>query len=121
MKEICDIHIQRLTNGAHFTFVGNMLARAEADSAVMGKAQELVNNLKTAVTAEDDALKISQKSLITDDITKADAERDVLYAGYKKAVEGFRSIPIEDMAKAAKVLAQHIKDYKINTLSLIHI
>ena len=115
MKEIYDINIQRMNNGAHFTFVSNILARAEADTAVKEKASELVSNFKTAVSAEDEALKISQKSLLTDDITKADSDRDALYAGYKKAVEAFLAMPIADMAQAAKVLAQHIKDYKINT------
>ena len=115
MKEIYDINIQRMNNGAHFTFVSNILARAEADTAVKGKASELVSNFKTAVNAEDEALKISQKSLLTDDIAKADIDRDTLYAGYKKAVEAFLAMPIADMAQAAKVLAQHIKDYKINT------
>ena len=115
MKEIYDINIQRMNNGAHFTFVSNILARAEADTAVKGKASELVSNFKIAVAAEDEALKISQKSLLTDDITKADSDRDALYAGYKKAVEAFLAMPIADMAQAAKVLAQHIKDYKINT------
>ena len=115
MKEIYDINIQRMNNGAHFTFVSNILARAEADTAVKGKASELVSNFKVAVAAEDEALKISQKSLLTDDIAKADSDRDALYAGYKKAVEGFLAMPIADMAQAAKVLAQHIKDYKINT------
>ena len=115
MKEIYDINIQRMNNGAHFTFVSNILARAEADTAVKGKASELVSNFKVAVAAEDEALKISQKSLLTDDIAKADNERDALYAGYKKAVEAFLAMPIADMAQAAKVLAQHIKDYKINT------
>lgn len=115
MKEIYDINIQRMNNGAHFTFVSNILARAEADTAVKGKASELVSNFKAAVSAEDEALKISQKSLLTDDIAKADIDRDALYAGYKKAVEAFLAMPIADMAQAAKVLAQHIKDYKINT------
>ena len=115
MKEISDINIQRMNNGAHFTFVSNMLARAEADTAVKEKASELVSNFKAAVTAEDEALKISQKSLLTDDIAKADNDRDALYAGYKKAVEGFLAMPVADMAQAAKVLSQHIKDYKINT------
>ena len=115
MKEIYDINIQRMNNGAHFPFVSNILARAEADTAVKGKASELVSNFKTAVNAEDEALKISQKSLLTDDIAKADIDRDALYAGYKKAVEAFLAMPIADMAQAAKVLAQHIKDYKINT------
>lgn len=115
MKEIYDINIQRMNNGAHFTFVSNILARAEADTTVKGKASELVSNLKAAVAAEDEALKISQKSLLTDEIAKADSNRDALYAGYKKAVEGFLAMPIADMAQAAKILSQHIKDYKINT------
>ena len=115
MKEIYDINIQRMNNGAHFTFVSNILARAEADTAIKGKAADQVNNLKAAVSAEDEALKISQKSLLTDEIAKADNDRDALYAGYKKAVEAFLAMPIADMAQAAKVLAQHIKDYKINT------
>ena len=115
MKEIYDINIQRMNNGAHFTFVSNILARAEADTTIKGKASELVSNFKAAVAAEDEALKISQKSLLTDEIAKADSDRDALYAGYKKAVEGFLAMPIADMSQAAKVLAQHIKDYKINT------
>lgn len=115
MKEIYDINIQRMNNGAHFTYVSNILARAEADTTVKGKASELVSNFKAAVAAEDEALKISQKSLLTDEIAKADSDRDALYAGYKKAVEGFLAMPIADMAQAAKILSQHIKDYKINT------
>lgn len=115
MKEINDINIQRMNNGAHFTFVSNILTRAEVDTTVKAKASELVSNFKAAVAAEDEALKISQKSLLTDDIAKADSDRDALYAGYKKAVEGFLAIPVENMSQAAKVLSQHIKDYKINT------
>ena len=115
MKEINDISLPRMNNGAHFTFVSNILARVESDTAVKGKAADQVSNFKAAVAAEDEALKISQKSLLTDDITKADSDRDALYAGYKKAVEAFLAMPVADMAQAAKVLAQHIKDYKINT------
>ena len=115
MKEIQDISLPRMNNGAHFTFVSNILARAEADSKVKAKAAELVTALKEAAAAEDEALKISQKSLLTDEIAKADSNRDALYAGYKKAVEGFQAMPIADMAQAAKELAQHIKDYRIST------
>ena len=115
MKEINDISLPRMNNGAHFTFVSNILARVESGSAVKSKAADQVNNLKAAVSAEDEALKISQKSLLTDEIAKADNDRDALYAGYKKAVEGFLAMPIADMAQAAKILSQHIKDYKINT------
>ena len=52
--------------------------------------------------------------MLTDDIATADAERDGLYSGYKKAVNGFKNLPVENMATAAKVLTQHIKDYAID-------
>ena len=110
MTEIYDINILRMHNGAHFTFVSNILARVESDTAVKGKAAYQVSNFKAAVAAEDEALKISQKSLLTDEIAKADSDRDALYAGYKKAVEGFLAMPIADMAQASKILSQHIKD-----------
>lgn len=115
MKQIEDINLPRMNNGAHFTFVSNILARAEADTTVKAKAASLVTALHDALAVEDEALKISQKSLLTDEIAKADADRDTLYAGYKKAVEGFLAIPVADMAQAATELAQHIKDYRINT------
>ena len=115
MKEINDISLPRMNNGAHVTFVSNILARVESDTAVKGKAADQVSNFKAAVAAEDEALKISQKSLLTDEIAKADSDRDALYAGSQKAVAGFLAMPIADMAQAAKILSQHIKDYKINT------
>lgn len=87
MKEIYDINIQRMNNGAHFTFVSNILARAEADTTVKGKASELVSNFKAAVAAEDEALKISQKSLLTDEIAKADSDRDALYPATRKQLK----------------------------------
>ena len=40
MKEINDISLPRMNNGAHFTFVSNILARVESDSAVKGKAAD---------------------------------------------------------------------------------
>lgn len=115
MKQIEEISLPRMNNGAHFTFVSNILARAEADTTVKEKAANLVTALHDALAAEDEALKLSQKNLLSDEIAKADADRDALYSGYKKAVEGFLAIPVADMAKAATELAQHIKDYRIST------
>lgn len=114
MKEIGEIYLGRMNNGAHFLYVSNILARAEADTKVNAKAAAQVAALKAAVAQEDEDLKISQKSLLTDDIAKADAERDALYSGYKKAVQGFLNLPVEAMAQAAKVLNQHIRDYAID-------
>lgn len=114
MKEISTISMERMNNGAHFLYVSDILARAEADTVVNTKAARQVAALKAAVAQEDNDLKISQKSLLTDSIAQADAERDALYGGYKKAVQGFLNLPVESIARAAKVLNQQIKDYGIS-------
>ena len=106
--------MERLNNGAHFMFISNVLARAEADANVKSKLSAQIVSLKAAMEQENENLKISQKSMLTDDIATADVERDGLYSGYKKAVNGFKNLPVENMAKASKVLAQHIKDYAID-------
>ena len=95
-------------------FISNVLARAEADTNIKSKLSTQIASLKSAKEQEDEDLKISQKSLLTDDIAAADAERDGLYSGYKKAVKGFNDLPVANMAQAAKVLTQHIKDYAID-------
>lgn len=115
MKEIQGINIRRMNNGAHYSFVNNILTRAANNAAALARAESLVAALREAFAAEEEALRISQKSLLTDDIAKADRDRDMLYSGYKKAVRSYSSMPIEEMAKAAKVLSQHINDYNIRT------
>ena len=94
MSEIGTISLERLNNGAHFLFISNVLARAEADANVKSKLSAQIDSLKKAKEQEDVDLKISQKSLLTDDIAKADAERDELYNGYKKAVNSYKSLPV---------------------------
>ena len=114
MKEIQTLPLTSMNNAAHFLFVSNMAERAEKDAAVAEKCAVQVKTLRAAVTAEDESLQISAKSLTTDKIVEADRLRDQLYAGYKKAVAGYAGFPMPDMADAAKVLQQHIKDYKID-------
>ncbi|MBD5433462.1 MAG: hypothetical protein HDR35_04075 [Treponema sp.] len=114
MKEIQSIFLGNMNNAAHFMFVSNMADRAEKDAAVAEKCAAQVKALRDAVRAEDENLQTSAKSLTTDKIAAADRLRDQLYAGYKKAVAGYVNFPMESMADAAKVLNQHIKDYKID-------
>lgn len=114
MKEIQQISVSHIANAAHFMFVSNMADRAEKDAAVSEKCAAQVKALREAVKAEDENLQISAKSLTTDKIVDADRLRDQLYAGYKKAVAGYVNFPVEEMAEAAKILQQHIKDYKID-------
>ena len=114
MKQIDTIRLDRLNNGAHFTFHTNTLARVKAETALAEKCAKFVTVYETDLAAEDEALKISQKSLITDDIAAADKLRDSLYRSYRKAVKGMTGFPVANIAEAAKVLAQHIKDYGID-------
>ncbi len=115
MKEIQSFVPSHMNNAAHFLFASNVADRAEKDKAVTEKCTAQVKALRDAVTAEDENLQISAKSLTTDKIAEADRMRDQLYAGYKKAVAGYANFPVADMAEAAKVLQQHVKDYKIDT------
>ena len=101
--------------GAHFLYVSNVLAHAEANAKISGKFNKQVADLKAAVAQEDAALKVSRKSLLTDDIAKADSERDTLYAVYKKIVQSLVAVSDENVANAAKVLSQHVTDYNIDT------
>ena len=114
MKEIGTISLDRMNNGAHFLYINNVLARAEADAKVSMKATTQIAALKTAAAQEDKDLKLSQKSLLTDDIAKADHDRDLLFGGYKRAVKGFLNLPVDNLAQAARVLNQHIIDYAID-------
>ena len=62
MKEIYDINIQRMNNGAHFTYVSNILARAEADTTINSKASEWLAVFKAAVRGRSSE-NITEKSL----------------------------------------------------------
>lgn len=114
MKKIGTISLTRLNNGAHFLFVTNICERAESDSQLKTKVSSLITAFRAAIESENESLKISRKSLLTDDIAEYDLLRGSLYASYKKAVNSYRGITDADKAEAAKVLWQHIKDYKID-------
>ena len=114
MQQIDTIRLDRLNNGAHFTFHTNTLARVKAETALAEKCAKFVTVYETDLAAEDEALKISQKSLITDDIAAADKLRASLYRRYRNAVKGLTAFPVANIAEAAKVLPQHTKAYGID-------
>lgn len=88
-------------------YVSNVLARAEADGKVSTKAATQIAALKAAVAQEDKDLKLSQKSLLTDDIAEADHDRDLLLGGYKQAVRGFLNLPVESAGGKGAEPAHH--------------
>jgi len=112
--EIKEIALARMNNGAHYQFVKNALTKAKANTVITENASAQIGVLENKLAAEDEALKISQKSLLTDDIIEADRKRDELYMAYRRLVKGSLGAPLEDLAEAAKVLNQSIKDYGID-------
>ena len=73
MSEIATLSLERLNYGARLLFISNVLARAEADATIKSKLSTQIASLKSAKEQEDEDLKISQKSMLTDDIATADA------------------------------------------------
>lgn len=114
MDEIRKIALNRMKNGTHFNYIQEILERAESDNAVKEKVPEEINALKEAFKVEDEMLKFTRKSMLTDEIAVADKERGKLYGSYKKVVKGHLGSVVTEVAKAAAVLNQHIKDYKID-------
>ena len=61
MSEIGTLSLERLNNGAHFLFISNVLARAEADANVKSKLIAQIVSLKAAMEQEDEDLKTRKK------------------------------------------------------------
>ena len=116
MKEITNINLVRMNNGAHFQFIKTVSERVNTENEITANAvaKKAVDALTEALAEEDRCLVLSQKSMLTDEISDADRERDQLLSGYRAAVKGFRNISVPAMAEAAKVLWQNLKDYKID-------
>ena len=114
--EIAQIQLSHLNNGAHFQFMKNVSDRLATDTKIKENAvgQAAIKALADALVVEDKCLVLSQKSLLTDEIIKADKERDTLFAGYRTAVKGFLNMPVADLAKHAHQLWQHLVDYAID-------
>ena len=53
MSEIGTLSFERLNNGAHFLFISNVLARAEADANVKSKLSAQIVSLKASLEQED--------------------------------------------------------------------
>lgn len=114
MKQIQTFDTSKMTNAAHFRFMEDLYTRGEADEAVNTKAAAQVLTLKNKVEAEDEALQISQKNLLTDEVKAADSRQDTCYTALKNVVKANLTMTDAEMLKAAKTLWQCIKDYNIN-------
>ncbi len=115
MSEISSISTKRMDNGAHFAYHTETVACIEANAKVKAKLSSGLQNYKNMLAIEDQALKISQKSFLTDEIVEADTQRDAFFLGLKNTIKAFAAIPDATMQRAHKVLTQLLKDYSIDT------
>lgn len=114
MLQISEIDLTRMNNGAHFTFMENIIARIADSAKVKSTCGSLVTDLETAFAEEDSYLNVSRKNMKTDDITSLDAERDRLYRSLRYVVKAFNYTGMDDYTAHAKVLWQSLKDYNID-------
>ena len=112
--EIQSISVKSMNNGAHFNYMHATIDLIEANDTVKSKLAEELAALKQAFQVENDCLKLTRKSLLTDEISLWDGTRDNYYMGYKGVVKGLRNLPIGEQRSAAITLWQHIVDYKID-------
>ena len=115
MLQITTIRLAGISNAAHYLFMDKTAERAKENELICKNCADALNILQNAIEKEQECASISQKSFATDEIAKADALRDKVYAGYKKAVQACMSIPLKEYVDATTVLNQHIIDYRINT------
>ena len=116
-REVNNIALTQLSNGAHFTFMQMVLERAAESEVVNTKLSSEISVLKSAFAVEDEKLKIATKSELTKTISSNDALRDSYYTGFKGTIRGLLVLPQGDMLTAAEKLWSHIDNYKIRTNS----
>lgn len=115
MDIINNFYLHQLPNGSHITYVRQMLEKTEACAAVSAKAAKYLARFRKTVEAEQEAMRASTKSLLTDAIAAADASRGALYAGFKYAVRAFLRSQSVEHVRAAVVLNQVLIDFRIRT------
>lgn len=114
MTTIENFDLSRLTNGMHFNYIETVLTKIATYETLLGRVNAQYLVLQKKKDAEDDVLKLSQKSLTTDEIVEADRKRDVLYMSYRKRVKASLDSPLDEEAAAAKEVNQSLKDYGID-------
>ncbi len=114
MVQVEGLNLEGLSNGAHFSYHKTTVERAKADATIPTKCTSFLTVYETGLAELDKVFKLSQKNLLTDEIAASDAVRDKAYRAYYACVKALVDFPDEEMAAAAKILFQHLKDYNIN-------
>ena len=116
MSQVSPITLEVANAGGHFMYVTYVTNQANAHVVIAAhpKIAPLLARLNACIAQENNSLKLSHKSFLSDELKAMDERRGKVYLGYKYSVEAFVEFPVAEMAVKAKVLNQHIKDYGID-------
>ena len=117
MKEIRNIDLTKVNNGAHRMFmesVAKILAEYEQAIAAHPKTKMLTAELGKLLQQEKACMGLSRTSLRTAQIAEADHERDMLFTGFKAVVRAFTKGANPETKAAAKTIWLDIAGYRIN-------
>ena len=117
MKEIRNIDLTKVNNGAHRMFmesVAKILAEYEQAIAAHPKTKMLTVEFGKLLQQEKACMGLSRTSLRTAQIAEADHERDMLFTGFKAVVRAFTKGANPETKAAAKTIWLDIAGYRIN-------
>ena len=117
MKEIRNIDLTKVNNGAHRMFmesVAKILAEYEQAIAAHPKTKMLTAEFGKLLQQEKACMGLSRTSLRTAQIAEADHERDMLFTGFKAVVRAFTKGTNPKTKAAAKTIWLDIAGYRIN-------
>ena len=117
MKEIRNIDLTKVNNGAHRMFmesVAKILAEYEQAIAAHPKTKMLTAEFGKLLQQEKACMGLSRTSLRTAQIAEADHERDMLFTGFKAVVRAFTKGTNPETKAAAKTIWLDIEGYRIN-------
>ena len=117
MKEIRNIDLTKVNNGAHQMFmesVAKILAEYEQAIAAHPKTKMLTVEFGKLLQQEKACMGLSRTSLRTAQIAEADHERDMLFTGFKAVVRAFTKGTNPGTKAAAKTIWLDIAGYRIN-------
>ena len=117
MKEIRNIDLTKVNNGAHRMFmesVAKILAEYEQAIAAHPKTKMLTAEFGKMLQQEKACMGLSRTSLRTAQIAEADHERDMLFTGFKAVVRAFTKGTNPETKAAAKTIWLDIAGYRIN-------
>ena len=117
MKEIRNIDLTKVNNGAHRMFmesVAKILAEYEQAIVAHPKTKMLTAEFGKLLQQEKACMGLSRTSLRTAQIAEADHERDMLFTGFKAVVRAFSKGANPETKAAAKTIWLDIAGYRIN-------